>query len=406
MHLSSEQISDLIDELAAGDDSALGLKDYRDAQDHLSVCAQCALRAAALQRAATKLRSLEGNVNSERSTACPEETTWLDVAAGLIGDERRHPLLDHAALCDYCGPLLREAIADLGIETSPTEEAMLAELPSATLVGRRDLAARMARAAEAVIRPVGGRIPPPEPWWKFLVTPAMHWRVAIAIAVIATSLGVWWLLTPHVPSADRLIAQAYSAKRTLEVRIPGASYAPVSAEKGEGATSQTSKPLLDAELEIIRGLKAYPGDPNWLQAKGRAELLGGDPQSAIKSLTTAVVRKPGDASIAVDLASAYFESGDFNRALDLLNQVLRAEPDNAIALFNRAVIYQRQAKWQEAIADWNRYLQLDSKSDWAQEARRKLQEIGSESPASRPTSRLLPRAGPSPSTSLSFAHDT
>src|SRR5262249_2633675 len=119
----------------------------------------------------------------------------------------------------------------------------------------------------------------------------------------------------------------------------------------------------------------------WLDRKGRAELLDGDYKSAIVTL-----RRAKDLNVAptilTDLATAYFERGeaednpaDYQTALDLLDAVLRQNPDDRVALFNRAIIYERMFLFREAAKDWEKYLSFSSGDDWKEEARQHLAEI-------------------------------
>jgi len=119
----------------------------------------------------------------------------------------------------------------------------------------------------------------------------------IAAAVVAGWLGMR-LLRP--PSAEQLLARAYTEHRTLEVRIPGAKYAPMRVERAAGGSSLDKSPsLLKAEALIGDNLQKSPNDPVWLQAKARADLLEGNYESAIKSLQRALETKPEDPA-AVD----------------------------------------------------------------------------------------------------------
>ena len=81
----------------------------------------------------------------------------------------------------------------------------------------------------------------------------------IAAAVVAGWLGMR-LLRP--PSAEQLLARAYTEHRTLEVRIPGAKYAPMRAERAAGRSSLDKSPsLLKAEALIGDSLRKNPNDP-------------------------------------------------------------------------------------------------------------------------------------------------
>jgi tetratricopeptide (TPR) repeat protein len=55
-----------------------------------------------------------------------------------------------------------------------------------------------------------------------------------------------------------------------------------------------------------------------------------------------------------------------------LTRALEADPDYADALFNLALLHQRNDRHTEAAACWRRYLALDKDSDWAARARQAL----------------------------------
>src|SRR5207249_4201253 len=54
---------------------------------------------------------------------------------------------------------------------------------------------------------------------------------------------------------------------------------------------------------------------------------------------------------------------------------LRARPDSPVALFNRAVVYERMFLYEDARKDWEHYLKLDPAGGWAQEARGRKESI-------------------------------
>src|SRR5262249_34410872 len=61
--------------------------------------------------------------------------------------------------------------------------------------------------------------------------------------------------------------------------------------------------------------------------------------------------------------------------IDTLWRYLRAKPDSPVALFNRAVVYERMFLFDDAVKDWEHYLKLDPSGGWAQEARGRKQAI-------------------------------
>jgi hypothetical protein len=57
---------------------------------------------------------------------------------------------------------------------------------------------------------------------------------------------------------------------------------------------------------------------------------------------------------------------------------LKIAPDDPVALFNRAIVYQRMHLYDQAIENCRHYLRVDPKSKWTDEARKRLAdaEIG------------------------------
>ena len=66
---------------------------------------------------------------------------------------------------------------------------------------------------------------------------------------------------------------------------------------------------------------------------------------------------------------------DYGAAIEMLWRFLRERPDSPIALFNRAVVYERLFLYDDALKDWEHYLNLDGAGAWTQEARERKQTI-------------------------------
>jgi CHAT domain-containing protein len=200
-----------------------------------------------------------------------------------------------------------------------------------------------------------------------------------AFAVAAISAYIF-NVGRHKDSAAQLLAQAYSERRMLELRIPGGRPSPVQVERG-GSSSSLDKPqsLLKAQAVIAAGLRANPDSPEWLDLKARADLIEGNYEPAIKDLQRAVEIRPGSAPLLTDLASGYFERAestrspiDYGNAVEALGKVLAATPDDPIALYNRGVASERLFLYSQAIDDYEHYLRVDSQGDWANDVRGRL----------------------------------
>ena len=154
----------------------------------------------------------------------------------------------------------------------------------------------------------------------------------------------------------------------------------------KGATRRSSKApfsfsrwkLLAAAERVREQAAADPSARN-LHALGIANLLLGEGDAAVEQLERARRADPLDGRIASDLGAALIHRGlaadrpeDIAAGLD----VLIAKADAAVTLddrFNRALALDHLGRRAAAIAEWERYLELDRESAWAAEARERLE---------------------------------
>jgi tetratricopeptide (TPR) repeat protein len=70
------------------------------------------------------------------------------------------------------------------------------------------------------------------------------------------------------------------------------------------------------------------------------------------------------------------ELGEYEEAIEDFSTVLELDPDWADALFNRALAYKMSMQYDQAIADFERYLQEGADPFWLEATRRQLDELG------------------------------
>jgi tetratricopeptide (TPR) repeat protein len=315
-----------------------------------------------------RLERLAGGSRKGRGDACPPAAEWASLAAGLLEPGRQGELLAHACDCDSCGALLHAVVEDFTGEASGEERQSLEALDSSKLGWRYKMARQMAAASSQ------GRLIP------MRITPWLARAAAVLVAVGAGWLG-WNRWVTDDPA--RLMAKAYTQQRPFEFRIAGAENAPVRVERG-AADSRFKRPqaLIEAEAKIARKLENDPANVRWLQLRARAELLARDPDAAIATLERAQAQKPGDPDLWADLGVAYALSAetqnraaDYARAAQILVRSLEAKPDNAVAVFNLALVYQRMNLYADSERQWRRYLELDAAGAWRLEAQTRLAEV-------------------------------
>ncbi len=240
-----------------------------EARRHLEGCDDCNRKVQMHRQVQGEIADLGVYGTARPRAGCPRDIDWVSVAAGVLQERETRELMLHAAQCGECGPSLRKATGALADEATPEEETLLGGLRTSEREWRREMAVKLGRSAQRRIATEESS----RSWWGTL---RLWQRLSFAAATLAAVALAGWLGTRALrpPSAEQLLAQAYVERRTLELRIPGAKYAPMRVERNVGGTSPDKSPsLLKAEALISGNLSKHPSDPSWLQARARADLL-------------------------------------------------------------------------------------------------------------------------------------
>jgi CHAT domain-containing protein len=223
-------------------------------------------------------------------------------------------------------------------------------------------------------------------WLRRPRLPTYATAVALALVVMAVGLVAWRVLFRRSDVAEGLAAlrTAYSRGRPVEARVTGLGYARMAETRGPGGEQidETSRAL--AETLLLRALREEPG-PASRHAAGRLYLYERKFDEAVKQLDAAAGADPNNAQLQSDLGAALLERGkaelgrddgaaslDFGSSLEHLDRALTLDPAQTEALFNRAVLDEYMHLDAKAEEDWRKYLEKDSTSPWADEARRHL----------------------------------
>lgn len=372
---------------------------------------------------ANSSHSADTQMRTAATPECPSDDALRQLAAGLTPDALAAQLTQHAATCDHCGPLLRTFTEDFSDDFTPAEQAALDTLKSSSADWQKNTARQMLEAggvSAASPAEVGGSVASAamvldkkssaerhlsspldrKPFfWKWVLIP-----IAAAVALAAITFPVYLARRDTPQKAEGYLAQAYTQKRTIEMRWPGAEWGRPQIILGpsESVLSKPS-PLIDAE-KMIKDHETASGDSKWLRARAEVEILEGNPQNAIGLLAPAVHANPDSVPLRLDLALAYSQqfrnSGDrkdSQTAIDELKTVLKKEPENRTALFNLALAYADNEMWDEVVSTWDRYLQIETDPKWAAEAQEKRQKAQEEIDKARKKLHSTSQYPPSPS---------
>jgi tetratricopeptide (TPR) repeat protein len=279
---------------------------------------------------------------------CPAADQIAAFVAGRLGGNELRKVKEHFTFCDDCRRVLAEA-ARTDRENAKRERVSEPALPVRSKQGVR-------------------------PWW-----------LAIAAGALA-GLAIWsWLSTrSKTPSPTKiLIDAAPHDARYLEPRISGGfPWAPLipARRSGTDVLDPQQMKTVDTADEVLVKTASDPSKEAQ-HATALAHLLAGRPSEAV-TLLTKLTKSAPSARVWNDLAAAQYalavqmdRPAQFAHALTAADAALRLDPNYAEALFNRALTIERLGLRNEAREAWRCYVNVDSSSAWATEARRHLQGI-------------------------------
>jgi len=315
-------------------------------------------------------------MNAPRRPNCPDDEVLQELAAGILSPAMAGQTMQHVARCTTCGAALRRYIREFSEEQSAADIAILHQLESS----RPQWQKRLVRES------IGGgkRFP----WLK--IAPA---AVALAAVIFGVFLLPALLAEFKVKKAATQVASAFTERRTTLMRLPAvqhSDYDPFPIKRGSEdgrELDEVPTSLHDATGAANNNLRAANADPRWWQIQGRALLWESTPSSlekAEKDFEKARSSGLASPSVEIDLAASYFERDsrsdhpNLQRTLKLLSEVLSkpdlSRDDQASALFNLAIVYERTQLWDSAEDTWEKYLKVDPSSGWSAEARQHLKD--------------------------------
>jgi tetratricopeptide (TPR) repeat protein len=213
--------------------------------------------------------------------------------------------------------------------------------------------------------------------------------LAAAVVILAVGLGIWRIFSyeSDLDKGAAALRIAYRDRRPVDARLTGFDYAPpITTRGGQGnidsvARDRAARILLDEVIEHPTAASHH--------ALGQFYLAERDFDKAITQFEEALKADPQNARAHSDLGAALFEQARkdaasnedgrnvelFAQSLTHLNRALALDSDLHEALFNRALLRQHMMLVESAVEDWRAYLEKDSDSPWADEARKNLDQL-------------------------------
>ncbi len=90
----------------------------------------------------------------------------------------------------------------------------------------------------------------------------------------------------------------------------------------------------------------------------RTTAKGKGPMAAVPELMSKLQQNPGDEETILKLADAFMRGKDWQRAEHFYGEALKIDPKNLGALFHRAIVNLEQARFPEAVGDFQAVLAL------------------------------------------------
>ena len=242
----------------------------------------------------------------------------------------------------------------------------------------------------ADLKPARDPKPARNKWWTFS-NPYVQWATATAV-VVAVGVGSWrayeYLRQRPMSKGMLALKEAYPNERPTESRISEWNYAPPAPITRGAAGVNTDYVALDRAKALIQ-LEAneHPSARSYHDL-GRLYLAEREFEKAIDQFERALKLDPENAQVHSDYGAAQLELGKadalkgergkslegFAKSLEHLNRAIELDSSLLEPLFNRALCREYMMLTQQSENDWRLYLEKDSTSRWADEARQRLRE--------------------------------
>src|SRR5262249_45379802 len=119
-----------------------------------------------------------------------------------------------------------------------------------------------------------------------------------------------------------------------------------------------------AETEFQAAIADNPADARAHLMMGEAAAKRGDTKVAFSEDSKAVELQPNDADALVELGKILMTMSENEKAQEMFERAVKADPTNTVARYRLSVLYRRQGKTAEAnqqMADYKKYKDMKSK---------------------------------------------
>jgi CHAT domain-containing protein/Tfp pilus assembly protein PilF len=227
------------------------------------------------------------------------------------------------------------------------------------------------------------------PFWR-RVLHSQPLRIAATILILLSAgFGVWRVFFSQSETDKGMseLVAAYQKQRPTEARITGFGYAPLPNTRGANNSEVDYASRDRAEKTLLYAIKDEPGAKSH-HALGRVYLAQKQFDRAIDQFEKSLKLDPNNAKVYSDIGATFLEKANADasnqteknfetlaKALENFDKALKLDGSLLEALFNKGLCLQKMNLPEQASEAWRKYLEKDSSSKWADEARRNLQTI-------------------------------
>ena len=165
-------------------------------------------------------------------------------------------------------------------------------------------------------------------------------------------------LARHGDEAQAIVNLREALK--INPHLPAAHF-----ELGELLYNSTNDELkAQAEPEFQAAIADNPADEQAHLMMGEAAAKRGDTKTAFSEDSKAVELQPNDADALVELGKILMTMNENEKAQEMFERAVKAEPTNTVARYRLSVLYRRQGKTAEAdqqMAEYKKYKDMKSK---------------------------------------------
>ncbi len=314
------------------------------------------------------------------SKTCLYEKDTLNYLASQLANNDIAKIETHIASCIVCCETIAHLSKLMMVNETPKEKAFLetnlAKIERAThSLIEATVKERNIKSAQNTKWPVSSsKINGFRKKTHYLVLAASLTTLLLSGKVVLLN-NSYSTLNTDSPNVEKslITLQQLAESRPIEFRLSGLIYTPIEESRGNVASDQQKK-LSAILLTLETTVSKYPNANNY-HALGQALVISSQYDAALTELSEADSLDPNNLAILTDLAAVQAAKSDYTNALLTVNKALSINPNYLSGIFNRALIYQELKDYNNARLDWEKYLQLDARSAWAEEAKENLNSL-------------------------------